>query len=73
MHQYCNIIFFGLKNRKKHYEKYERSRKDEKNQRDKKSCQKGKINPVVVKNSNFKASVYYHIIYRYWQRLIVLR
>ncbi len=69
------------KNEQAQYEKSQRDRedgkdkrggKDEEGERSEESHQRNKINLVVRENSNSKASIHYYIIYKYWQKLIVL-
>ena len=66
------IVLLSFMSRRKHYEKGKRGRKNGKDQRDRGSHWKDKINLVVAGNSSSKTSVYQHIIYRSQQKLIVL-
>ena len=53
--------------------KGKRGGEDRKGERSRESYQENKISLVIRENSSFETSVYHHIIYQYWQRLIVLR
>lgn len=73
IHQFYDIPPVDLKSKKVQYKKSIKGKKDEnsikgrkdrKNERGKKSNQRNKINQVISKNSSFKTSVYYYIIYK---------
>lgn len=75
MYKCHDITLFNLQNKRpqdkkgQKVEKDEKDKKDKKNRRDKKDKKnyyRNKIKPMVRKNSGFKASVYYHIIYWYY-------
>lgn len=53
--------------------KYKRSEENKRGEKDKRNYYRNKINLVIWKSSGFKANIYYYIIYRYYQKLIVLR
>lgn len=81
MYKCYDVAFFSFKSRRTKYEGGQSSRKNEKDKKDGenrkneknrgKHC-RNKINLVVGENNSFKASVYYHTIYRCYQKLIVL-
>ena len=82
MYKCHNVAPFGLKNGRAQYGESQRGRKNGKDKRGGKN-RKGKrseggycgnkVNPIVGESNGSEASVYYHIIYRCYQGLIVLR
>lgn len=64
LYQCYYIVHFYLKNRKIEYGKSQKAGE---------GGGKNKINSIVKKNSGFEISVYYYKIYRYQQKLIVLK
>ena len=77
-----DVALLGLKSGRAQYEEGKRGRKNEKDKRDRENergkrgeeghC-RNKVNLMVEKSSDFEASVYYHIIYQCYQRLMILR
>lgn len=76
-----DFTFFSFKNERAQDGKSQKSREDKKNKRSKENKRgkrikggyyRNKVNPVVRKSSGSKASVYYHIIYWYYQGLRIL-
>ena len=74
MHQCHNITIHGAISKRTQYGKDQRGRKDGKDkgggkdredERSGERYRENKVNLVVKKNSDFEASVYYHIIYKY--------
>lgn len=76
-----DIAPLSPKSKRAQYGESQRDRKNGKNKRDgengrsekgERSHCENKINPVVGESRGFEASIYYHIIYRYYQGLMIL-
>ena len=76
-----NVAPLGPKSRKALYGEGQRGEEDKKDKRGRENGKdervgrghhRNKVNPMVGESSGSEASVYHHIIYQYYQRLIVL-
>ena len=81
MYKYHDIISFSPKSRRAEYREGQKGRDDGKDkrgeengrgERGRKSHCRNKVNLVVEESNGSKVSVYHHIIYWYYQKLIVL-
>ena len=81
MNKHHDVVPLGPKSKRAQYKEGQRGGEDwkdksgEKNRRDergRKSHCRNKLIPVVGENSSSEASVYYHIIYWCYQKLMIL-